>query len=78
MDKATGAGGRGTMTLEVNGKTLEVEPGATVADVVVLLGCGPRGVAVAVNSELVCRAAWPSHALGEGDRVEVLHAVAGG
>jgi sulfur carrier protein len=66
------------MKLDVNGEALEVSPGATVADVVEVVGCGARGVAVAVNSELVRRAAWPRVALSEGDRVEILHAVAGG
>jgi sulfur carrier protein len=68
----------GTVKLHVNGKPLELAQGATVADVVGTLGCGPRGVAVAVNSELVRRDEWPTAELAEGDSVEVLHAVAGG
>lgn len=63
--------------VEVNGEPLDVL-GATVADLVQVLGCGSRGVAVAVNSELVRRAEWPTTGLAAGDRVEVLHAVAGG
>jgi sulfur carrier protein len=66
------------VNLHVNGKPLELAQGATVADVVGALGCGPRGVAVAVNSELVRRDEWPTAELAEGDSVEVLHAVAGG
>ena len=38
----------------------------------------PRGIAVAVNSELVRKDEWPTAELAEGDSVEVLHAVAGG
>jgi sulfur carrier protein len=67
-----------TVTLRVNGEPLELARGATVADVVGTLGCGPRGVAVAVNSELVRRGEWATAELAEGDCVEVLHAVAGG
>ncbi len=37
-----------------------------------------RGVAVAVNGEVVPRSAWPSQQLSSGDRVEVLQAAAGG
>jgi sulfur carrier protein len=37
-----------------------------------------RGVAVAVDGEVVPRAEWPSTTLGEGQRVEVLTAVQGG
>jgi len=66
------------LTLEVNGGVLEMGPGATVADLVAVLGCGARGVAVAVNSQLVRRADWPTAQLAEGDHVEVLRAVAGG
>lgn len=66
------------MAIAVNGHTLDLAPGSTVADVISALGCGTRGVAVAVNSELVPRAQWPKLQLSEQDRVEVLHAVAGG
>jgi sulfur carrier protein len=67
-----------TLNLEVNGEDLEVAGGATVADVVGIIGCGQRGVAVAVNSELVRRAEWSTAELADGDQVEILHAVAGG
>ncbi|HEX2232197.1 MAG TPA: sulfur carrier protein ThiS [Thermoleophilaceae bacterium] len=39
---------------------------------------GGRGVAVAVDGEVVPRAEWPSRTLAEGQRVEVLTAVQGG
>lgn len=39
---------------------------------------GTRGVAVAVEAEVVPRAEWSSFELGEGARVEVVHAVQGG
>lgn len=66
------------LLVAVNGERLKLSPGATVADVVGALGCGSRGVAVAVNSQLVPRSQWGSVELAEGDRVEVLHAVVGG
>lgn len=37
-----------------------------------------RGVAVAVDGEVVPRSEWPSTALSEGRQVEVLQAVQGG
>jgi len=37
-----------------------------------------RGVAVAVDGEVVPRGDWPGTALRDGQRVEVLHAVQGG
>jgi len=39
---------------------------------------GGRGVAVAVDGEVVPRGDWPGTALRDGQRVEVLHAVQGG
>ncbi|WP_417233476.1 sulfur carrier protein ThiS [Arthrobacter sp.] len=40
-------------------------------------GC-PRGVAVAVNGEVVPRSAWAGTPLAAGDHVELLSAVQGG
>lgn len=63
--------------LTVNGESVEVEDaglGALLAE----LGTSPRGVAVAVNGEVVPRSAWESYRLANGDRVEVLSAAAGG
>ncbi len=62
----------------VNGEEQSLEEPATVASLVEVLGCGRRGVAVAVNSEVVARSAWESTGLVAGDRVEVLRAVQGG
>jgi sulfur carrier protein len=66
--------------VEVNGEQREVDEGATVADVVLLLGRGPgaRGIAVAVDAEVVPRTAWAEHELRDGDRIEVLTAIQGG
>ncbi|UOQ98573.1 sulfur carrier protein ThiS [Hymenobacter sp. 5317J-9] len=37
-----------------------------------------RGLAVAVNDEVVPRAAWAAHALREHDRVTIIRATQGG
>lgn len=47
--------------------------GATAGD-----GRGRRGVAVAVNEEVVPRSAWDETPVRDGDRVEVLNAAQGG
>lgn len=54
--------------------------GARVAEVVAALAGAPdaRGVAVAVNGEVVPRRSWPTTTLRAGDRVEVLTATQGG
>jgi len=66
------------VTILVNGELRELRQGTTVADVVALLGRGPKGLAVAVNEELVPRTRWPATTLHERDRVELLTAAAGG
>jgi sulfur carrier protein len=64
----------------VNGDSRAVDDGATVADLVVLLGHRPsgHGIAAALNGEVVRRGEWPSTPVGEGDRVEILAATQGG
>ena len=52
--------------------------GATVAQVVAGNGVPKRGVAVAVDGEVVPRAGWATVQLLEGTHVEVLTAVQGG
>jgi sulfur carrier protein len=65
--------------LTVNGETRRLPAGSTVDVVVTLVGADlPRGVAVAVNGEVVPRAEWAGTRLRAGDSVEVLTAVAGG
>lgn len=71
------------MELIINGDLREFADGTTVEAVVRDLtvpggGAIPGGIAVAVNDEVVRRAAWPDGALGAGDRVDVLTAVQGG
>ena len=68
------------MRIELNGEALEVPTGVRVADVVTEAGADPdrRGVAVAVDGEVVPRSAWNATPLREGAKVEVVVAVQGG
>jgi sulfur carrier protein len=68
------------MRIELNGDAIEVESGAHVGDAVAEAGADPerRGVAVAVDGEVVPRSAWDATRLREGARVEVVTAVQGG
>jgi sulfur carrier protein len=63
--------------IEINGKAAELPGEATVADAVESIVEDVRGVAVAVDSEVVPRAEWvrPLH---ENAKVEVLRAIQGG
>ena len=62
----------------LNGEPSELSEPATVADAVRSMGAPERGVAVAVDGEVVPRGAWTNTLLREGQQVEVLHAVQGG
>jgi sulfur carrier protein len=64
----------------LNGRDAELEPGATVSIALSHLGveADARGVAVAVDGEVVPRASWSTFALADGARVEVLTAMQGG
>jgi sulfur carrier protein len=64
----------------VNGERHELPDGATVETVVRSSGAPEdgRGVAVALDGEVVPRAAWRSTRVSEGQQLEVLHAVQGG
>jgi sulfur carrier protein len=64
----------------LNGEHADVHAGETIVAVLARLGlqADARGVAVAVDDEVVPRAAWDSFALREDARVEVLTAMQGG
>ncbi len=66
------------MHVWINGERRKLPALASVADALAVLGAPTGGVAVAVDGEVVPRAAWPTRALAEGARVEVLTAVQGG
>jgi sulfur carrier protein len=68
------------VNIVINGQSKSVADSATVADVVASLdrGANGRGIAVAVNGEVVTRTEWKSRRLGDKDRVEILRAVGGG
>jgi sulfur carrier protein len=64
----------------LNGRPVDGRDGATIADLLAELGVEPRarGVAVAVDGEVVPRAEWDRRAVPAGARVEALSAMQGG
>jgi sulfur carrier protein len=66
------------MEITINGTPHQVHDHACVDRAVALVTSSVAGIAVAVNGELVRRAAWVCTQLAEGDQVEVLTAVQGG
>lgn len=66
------------MIATVNGQRVELAAGTTVAEVVAGLCPSGRGVAVAVDREVVPRSRWPEVVVAEGATIEVVTAAAGG
>jgi sulfur carrier protein len=66
--------------ISVNGRASDLTPGTTVAALLERLDVPSqgRGVAVAVDAEVVPRSQWATFAVPDGARVEVLTAVQGG
>ncbi|MCF3118195.1 MULTISPECIES: sulfur carrier protein ThiS [Streptomyces] len=64
--------------VSVNGEVRDVTSGTTLEALVATLTSAHSGVAAALNETVVPRAQWPTTALADGDRVEVLTAVQGG
>ncbi len=68
------------MRVLLNGEAAELTDGATVKTALESLDlpAAGRGVAVAVNAEVVPRGQWDATELHEGARVEILRAIQGG
>ncbi|MGB8908216.1 MAG: sulfur carrier protein ThiS [Candidatus Cybelea sp.] len=66
------------MKATINGTLRELPDELTVGALLELLGSSRRGVAVACNDCVVRRTEYDLQQLREGDRVEIIVAVAGG
>jgi sulfur carrier protein len=68
------------MRVLLNGEAAELKDGATVQTALETLDlpAAGRGVAVAVDAEVVPRGQWNATELREGARVEILRAIQGG
>jgi len=66
------------VTISVNGEPRDVADGATLDALLETLGVRRDGTAVALNDDVVPRARHGATALHDGDRLEIIVAVAGG
>jgi sulfur carrier protein len=68
------------MTIELNGEHIELRSGVSVADLVERAGADGerRGVAVALDGEVIPRSAWDQTPVSDGQKVEVVGAIQGG
>ncbi|MDQ3205638.1 MAG: sulfur carrier protein ThiS [Pseudomonadota bacterium] len=66
------------MDITLNGEPRSLSSPLTVQALLQAESLAQRRVAVEVNGEIVPRSRHESHALGDGDRVEIVHALGGG
>lgn len=66
------------ISLQVNGRAVELEHPTPLLEYLERQGLDPRAVAVEHNGEILERSAYPNVTLNEGDRVEVVRMVGGG
>ena len=66
------------MRVIVNGETREVPDGASVSELLGILGLDGARVAVELNREVLHRESFPTSRLGDGDRLEIVRLVGGG
>ena len=67
------------MNIRVNDQPRKVAADTALAELACALGLGERkGLAIAINDEVVPRSGWAGRRLVEGDRVLVIQATQGG
>jgi sulfur carrier protein len=67
-----------SIEIQLNGAAAQVPAAATIAALLEQTGLAERRVAVEVNGAIVPRSLHATRSLGEGDRVEIVHALGGG
>ena len=67
-----------SVTIHVNGKPRDVEPGLTVEGLLTLLNVKREYTAVAVNREITPKATYAAVKLSDGDKVEIVRPMGGG
>ena len=66
------------MRASINGDEHELPNGLTVAELLEHLDAPQRGIAVAKNDRVVRRSSFTLERVEDGDRIEIIKAVAGG
>ncbi len=66
------------ITIIVNGKSFQVEPGTTIGGLIEGYNLNPAVIVVEYNSNIIDRQAYHQIEISEGDRLELVHFVGGG
>ena len=64
--------------VHVNGEAHPFDGALSVEGLVDALGLDRRGLALALNGEVVPRSTWADHGLADGDQIEILTIAQGG
>ncbi len=69
-----------SLHVSINGEQRELENGLSLSELLSRLDVSSdgRGLAIALNAEVIPRGKWDETALGDGDQIEVLTATQGG
>ena len=66
------------ITLQINGKSVELDRATSLLAYLERLGVNPRAVAIEYNGTVIERAGYEGVTLEEGDTVEIVRMVGGG
>lgn len=67
------------MEVLVNQKSQHTEEGATLFELLRNIGIDePRGIAVAINNEIIPKIQWVNHPLKPADKITIIRATQGG
>jgi thiamine biosynthesis protein ThiS len=66
------------ITATVNGETMELAAGTSLAGLIAKIGLDTRKVAVELNREIVPRSTYAAVILNSGDALEIVHFIGGG
>ncbi|MDD4637658.1 MAG: sulfur carrier protein ThiS [Bacteroidales bacterium] len=70
--------GESTIIISLNGKDHEVKKGTSLSDFIRTLGLQPKGIAIAIDYEVVPKDKWQETILSDRLELMLIHAVSGG
>ncbi|OED47423.1 thiamine biosynthesis protein ThiS [Endozoicomonas sp. (ex Bugula neritina AB1)] len=66
------------MQIKVNNQSISLEQPLSIRKLLETLSHTDKGVALAVNSQIISRSQWDHHTVQHGDQVTLIKATAGG
>jgi sulfur carrier protein len=66
------------MNIEINNKNYEFDNGSTLDSIVGKLSLNPKGIAFAIDNQVIKRDKWSDTVLADGMKIIMIKAVCGG